>query len=551
MLADLHLFDLRHVFFSYPNSENRIIRDVSLQIKETEFLVITGESGSGKTSLLKLICGLIPKCTGGNINGNIQYKNQPISSYKEAEIRSHIVFSSQEPESNILFEGIFEELSFAPANLGIPEREIRRRVFEVITLLGIEHLMSRNAFSLSSGEKQKIALGSLLTLIPSVLCLDEPTAKLSPINSQMLVNNLVSLNRDHAYTIIIAEHNWPMFMSYVDRIAFIENGTIRFVGEPSSYLDFLFEHNTNSLPDLWRNLQKNTARKPLSIKEMRSIYTNNKDDFNNLNLHKSLNQNETSTETTKNNKIINEEHSIEAQNITVVYKNNISDSAKNHTLPALQNFSMSFTPGSITCILGENGAGKTTLLKIISGSLQADKGYIVINGMRISNIKPHIRNEWISYHSEVSARCFLTQTVESELSLINDINKLPDYTSQLANYLNLKNIMTHHPQELSACQRHILSLILAISKVSGILLLDEPTRNCSMSLKRIIASTLLDYTACTKSVIIATHDIEFASLVANTVCILHKGELVDCGNPSDILRGNLYFSSAYNRTTYE
>lgn len=189
--------------------EKPVIRDVSLLAKAGDIVAVRGKSGSGKTTLLNIICGVIPKMISGELTGKILLDNNPISNLTLPQTAPHISMLMQEPDNQIFFPTVEQELAFGPENLKLVPPEINRRITSVLDLLKISHLRFDLTNVLSFGQKKLVALASILTLSPRILLLDEVSAGLSDFhltNVRQLIDRMAAEGK----TIILADHNETM-----------------------------------------------------------------------------------------------------------------------------------------------------------------------------------------------------------------------------------------------------------------------------------------------------------------------------------------------------
>jgi len=231
----LALIEVRGVSYSYPDSPSPCLIDVSFSAEEGEFILVTGPSGCGKTTFCKCLNGLIPNSYGGSFTGDVLIDGIPTTSSPIHEIarRAGLVF--QNPENELFCTSVEREVAFGPENLALPREEIRRRVSEALSTVGISHLMHKSPEELSGGEQQKVAIAALLAMKPKVLVLDEPTANLDPVSAKSVISVLSRLNAS-GVTIIIVEHRLEMLAEIASRCMILDCGRIALDGSPREVL---------------------------------------------------------------------------------------------------------------------------------------------------------------------------------------------------------------------------------------------------------------------------------------------------------------------------
>ena len=238
----MNVFDLKNVAFTYPNSEKAAINNIDFTVESGSFVLLCGKSGSGKTTLLRL---LKPALTPhGTIGGEILYKGKRISEISQRCQAEEIGFVLQSPENQTVTDMVWHELAFGPESLGMSQNEIRLRVAEMASYFGIEQWFHRRTSQLSGGQKQILALASVMTMSPKVLILDEPTAQLDPIAAGDFLSTVAKINRDLGVTVIMTEHRLDEVLPLTDRIIVLENGEIISDGNSTQTADTLSKtHN--------------------------------------------------------------------------------------------------------------------------------------------------------------------------------------------------------------------------------------------------------------------------------------------------------------------
>jgi energy-coupling factor transporter ATP-binding protein EcfA2 len=228
--------EVKELTFAYRGAKKPAIRNINLKLVGGEFLVVTGPTGCGKTTLARCFNGLIPHFHQGRMTGQIKLNGVETRERKVSDLSQTVGFVFQDPENQLVALNVERELAFGPENLGLPREEIRARVEEAIELVGIGHLRGKAPYELSGGEQQRVAIASVLTLKPSILVLDEPTSNLDPVGAKKVVTLLGVLNKDHGMIIILIEHRLDLVAPYSNRVVVMSNGEIVVEGEPRTVL---------------------------------------------------------------------------------------------------------------------------------------------------------------------------------------------------------------------------------------------------------------------------------------------------------------------------
>ena len=220
----MEIFSVKNLSFTYPLCSNKAIDNINFSINSSEFILICGQSGCGKTTLLKLLKKeLTPK---GEISGSIFYKNQTLSELDNRTSAEQIGFVMQNPESQVVMHKVSYELAFGAENIGLPKDVICRRMAEMVNFFGLNDIFDSEISSLSGGQKQLVNLASIMIMHPNVIILDEPTSQLDPIASKDFISVLRRINAELGITIIIVEHNLEDVMPISDKVIVIDNGKV-------------------------------------------------------------------------------------------------------------------------------------------------------------------------------------------------------------------------------------------------------------------------------------------------------------------------------------
>lgn len=310
------MLEFKDVSFTYKNSNNKVLDRVNFKINKGECILLTGVSGSGKSTLIHLMNGLIPTLYEGQLEGEILFKNKDLKDIESYDISKNIGYVSQDPRGHFFTTNTTSELVFSMENYGIPLNEMKKKYSELVNLLELEKLVDKNIIYISSGERQKIAIGCSLSLEPEIIILDEPSSNLD-FHMTKKLKRLIEKLKTKGYTIIIAEHRMYYIQDLIDRVFVINNGKVI----------------EKTISDL-----KSNNEVPL-----RSL------DIFNLEL--------------ENISCKNKELLMKINNIT--YKN------------ILTNITTTVYKGDVIGLIGKNGVGKTTLLRLLSNIMKPNKGKIV------------------------------------------------------------------------------------------------------------------------------------------------------------------------------
>lgn len=535
----MEIIKVEDLNFTYPGQNTKALENNSFSIEQGEFVVICGESGSGKTTLLKLLKReLTPH---GNKAGNIYYKGTELEDLDDRTAASEIGFVMQNPENQIVTDKVWHELAFGLENIGISTPVIRRRVGEMANFFGIHQWFRKKTTELSGGQKQLLNLASIMVMQPQVLILDEPTSQLDPIAASDFISTLEKLNRDLGLTIILVEHRLEEVLPISDKVMIMEGGNIILYDRPQYVGQKLKKIDENhkmllALPSAIRIFNGLDAQgeSPLTVREGRQFLSNNyKNDVITLDRHLSDD---------KNNK---EEKIIELKNIWFRYERNLPD--------ILAGVDFHANKGEIVSILGGNGCGKTTLLNVISGQNRAYRGKLLIRGKKIKEYKgKDLYKHNMALLPQDPQTVFLKSTVEEDYKEIGKVmgytkKEANSYTEEIVALLSIQGLLDKHPYDLSGGEQQKVALGKILLLKPKILLLDEPTKGIDAFSKRVLHDILLDLKKKGVTIIMVTHDVEFAAIVSDCCGLFFDGEIISLDRPVEFFSNNSFYTTAANR----
>ena len=436
-------------------SANGSLSDINLKIKEGEFVLLTGGSGCGKTTILRLINGLIPNFFEGDLQGNVFVNGNDVSQVELYDTAKTVSTVFQNPRSQFFNVDTTSELAFACENQGMEESEILRRIDKTVKELQLEPLMGRSLFQLSGGQKQKIACASVAVTGNKIILLDEPSANLDLKTIEEL-RELLKKWKSEGKTIVVAEHRISYLWELADRTVVMEDGNI--IREMSrEEMDGISEEELHLLglrTNQWLSNQKNVSKTQFSSEE-------------NINI----------------------------KNFRYKYRNG---------LLALNIPHMEIPVGKITAITGNNGEGKTTFLNCLCGLGKRSKGIIEFKG---KTYKRHARQKNIFLVMQDVNHQLFTESVLDEV-IISQKEENEEEAHHILKNLDLDDFADRHPQSLSGGQKQRLAVACAIASGREILLFDEPTSGLDYTHMLQIGQILRNLKELGKTVIVVTHDRE-------------------------------------------
>ena len=231
------MIEVKDLSFTYRESSSPVIHDINLSIPEGQFVGITGAAGSGKSTLSYALNGIIPHCYPGDFYGSVVIDGYDTCETSLTDISKLVGSVCQDIESQMVSSIVEDELLYGLENFAVPKDEIEARVSDALAVMGISDLRNRSIAGLSGGQKQKVAIASILALQPRVLMLDEPTAELDPASSYHVFRLLAQYAKQHDTTVIVIEQKIALLSDFADRLLIIDKGSIRFDGSPEEVLE--------------------------------------------------------------------------------------------------------------------------------------------------------------------------------------------------------------------------------------------------------------------------------------------------------------------------
>ena len=484
---------LKNISFSYSDSlDDAILKNLNLEIRSGECVVLAGESGCGKTTISKLINGLIPHYHSGTMDGDVLLGGKNTADMTLAEISRVVGSVFQNPRSQFFNIDTDCELAFGCENLGMNPEEIKQRVENVVQEFHLEHLLGRSIFNLSGGEKQKIACASVSATGPEIFVLDEPSANLD-LKTIADLKEIVSRWKKAGKTVVIVEHRLYYLRDVADRICYVKDGQIAHEWTPAE-LEAKGPAYASSLGLRCMNLEQLCEGMVRQAHRHNDIASGEIDDI----------------ASDKNNVIASEAKQSIAKSI--VFTNLTFAYHKKH--PILDIDCLELPCGQITALIGHNGAGKSTLAQVLCGLLG-------------------------SWHQKRAARkrgaYLIMQDVNHQLfteSVLDEVllgMKPQDekLALEILDGLNLKQYANEHPMALSGGQKQRVAVASGISSGCDVVVFDEPTSGLDYRQMLAVSATLKKLAASEKTLLVITHDPEFILNSCQSVIRMEHGKIVE------------------------
>jgi energy-coupling factor transporter ATP-binding protein EcfA2 len=517
------MIELEALSYTYPEAVEEAVRSVSMHVVAGETILLVGRSGSGKSTILRVMNGLVPHFFGGRFQGHATIAGMNTRTASPAELSGKVGTVFQEPGYRFLSDNLIDEIAFGMELVGIPGAEIRSRVESIVDRFELGPFAERSLDRMSAGEQQRVSVAAALSRRPEILLLDEPTSQLDTVSAGAILDWVKELQAQYGLTLVVAEHRLDRLIDRVDRIAYLSlSGELEKLGPPEIVLRALpFSTplaEAAKLCGLDQDLEPNT----LSVLRERILGRGS----------------ETNLSSAGKGEV-----RLEAQGLTFNYNG----------IPALERVDLRVNAGEIVALLGRNGAGKSTLLRCLIGLLQAGSGEIKLDGEVVNGQPVSTLARKIAYVPQWPSALLFAETVQEELSFTLRNHKLdqdpPICPRSLLERFGLSEVADHYPRDLSAGQRQRVALASVLVTKPGVILLDEPTLGMDPIAIEDLGDLLQAWKEEGAGIVIATHNIEFAAAIADQAVILDRGRVISSGPISQTLFSQSAMRTALQRLT--
>lgn len=531
--------------FTYPEMVKPALKNIDLEIKEGDFVVLCGKSGCGKSTLLRHFKSVLTP--HGIRTGEILFCEKPL---EEADLRTQsqeIGYVLQSPENQIVTDKVWHELAFGLESLGYDTPTIRLRVAEMASYFGIQAWFKRNVVELSGGQKQLLNLASIMAMHPSILILDEPTSQLDPIAASDFLETVKKINRDLGTTVIMTEHRLEDILPVADQVVVMDGGEMITRGTPREIgkeLRSLGHDMFLSMPapmQIFAEVESDLEC-PITVREGRKWMS---ELFRDNSRQKSM----ISLEQPKREL---EEPVIELKDVWFRYNKNMPDVVKD--------LSLKVAKGQFYCLVGGNGTGKTTTLSLISGINKPHRGKVLINGRDVRKLTDkELFQGMLGVLPQNPQSLFVKKTVELDLyemlggtkekkgGVDDDAIAKKTAVEKIAQLMHIAQLFDQHPYDLSGGEQQRLALAKIMLLKPQILLLDEPTKGLDNHFKREFGEILRKLQEHGVTIIMVSHDIEFCALFGDICGLFFDGNIVTSNTPQAFFSGNSFYTTAANR----
>jgi energy-coupling factor transporter ATPase len=521
----LGIIEVRDLHYSYPNATSEALKGIDLTIDKGEFILLTGPSGCGKTTFCRTLNGLIPHFYNGEMEGEVTVSGFDIREHPTYKLAQHVGLIFQNPDNQIFALTVEKDVAFGLENQGVPKEKMLEEISWAMKTTGIDHIKDRATHEMSGGQKQRLAIASILAMKPKILVLDEPTSFLDPLGAERIFRVLDTLNREYEMTILLIEHRVDLATQYADRVIIFSDGRISNQGSPeeiftdeATRLAGVGIPRVIELNDRMRSRGIRFDKTPLSPKmlveqlqsRMKRVDRGRKAVDPDLDLY-------------AGEQYVNP--IIEVESVSFSYPG---------VDKALDDVSLTIHKGEFVAIMGENGAGKTTLVKHLNGLLRPQEGRITIEGSDIADMSVANLSRRVGLVFQNPDDQLFSENVEEEISFAlrnfgfesEVIEKRVDWA---LNLLDLERYRKSSPFILSGGERKRVALSSVLAWDPEIVVLDEPTIGQDYAQKERLRHFLMQLRTQGKTTIIVTHDVEFVADCKPRIVLMANGKIIADG----------------------
>ncbi|MFC8284764.1 ABC transporter ATP-binding protein [Streptomyces cyaneofuscatus] len=521
------------VTVEYDGAAEPVLREVNLEVEEGELCLVVGHTGVGKSTLLGAVNGLVPHFTGGTLYGTVTVDGRSTADHPPRELADVVGVVGQDPLDGFVTDTVEEELAYAMEQLAISPAVMRKRVEETLDLLGLADLRHRALYELSGGQQQRVAIGSVLTAHPRVLVLDEPTSALDPTAAEEVLAAVTRLVHDLGVTVLLAEHRLERVVQYADRVIHLPGDGRVVPGAPAD----IFTTSSIAPPIVELGRAARWSPLPLSVRDARRAAAPLR----------------TALAATPPPPVRPEPEEpgpalLTARGVTVAYRG----------VAAVREVDLDLRGGEITALMGRNGSGKSSLLWALQGSGPRKSGTVRVDRGPTEGSRTPAKDSDTKSLSAAEARRLVglvpqtptdllyLESVEQELDQADTESAVREGPGSSARAI-LERLApgidgATHPRDLSEGQKLALVLSIQLAAAPRVLLLDEPTRGLDYRAKTQLIAMVDELAAEGRSVVISTHDVEFAARAADRVVVMAEGDIVADGPTTEVIVASPVFA---------
>ena len=505
--------------YTYPGAAQPTLRNISLQIEQGDFLAVVGNNGCGKSTLCKVLNGLIPHFITGEMEGKAVVGGLDTRESEVAVLARKVGYVYQDFENQIVRPTVLDDASYSCLNYAFPDYLDRGR--DALELCGLKGREEDYVWQLSGGQTHLLALAGAVSLQPDILILDEPIAQLDPMHADRIYEVLRNLNENHGKTIVVIEHHTEYIADYCKHVLLMKDGRVRWMLPTDGALQRVGELEECNIfpPQVTQAAYALRERGALPVDiPLPTTVEGGRAAFANLAYVPPAPQytDPAPGETT-----------VSFRDVSLAYR-----SVKGEPRTVFEGLDLDIYKGERIALIGSNGAGKSTLMKLMVGLLKPNAGTVSLLGEAIGEKRAEDLSRQISLVYQNPEEMFIKDSIRGDIAYAMEVRGIPDWqmrTDALLSRFRLTELQNRDGRLLSGGQMRRASLAIGIALDPEVLLLDEPTANLDIATRREIMAVLTDMKDIVQTVVIATHDMQLVCQWADRIVVLQDGKVVADG----------------------
>ena len=520
----MHAVEIDGLTYTYPGAAQPTLKDISLQIEQGDFLAVVGNNGCGKSTLCKVLNGLIPHFITGTFEGKVTVGGLDTLESEVAELARKVGYVYQDFENQIVRPTVLDDASYSCLNYAFPDYMERGKT--ALRQCGLEGRENEYVWQLSGGQTHLLALAGAVSLQPDTLILDEPIAQLDPMHADRIYEILRDLNEHHGKTIIVIEHHTEYIADYCKHVMLMKDGRVRWMLPAGEALQRVEElEGCNIFPPQVTQAAhrlRRAGRLPADIL-LPTTVEGGKTAF--AGLHYISRERPAPA-------VPDGESAVSFQDVSLAYR-----SVKGEPHTVFDGLNLNIRKGEKVALIGSNGAGKSTLMKLMVGLLKPNSGTVSLFGEAIGDKKAEDLSRQISLVYQNPEEMFIKDSIRADIAYAMEVRNVPEWekrTAELLERFRLAELRDRDGRLMSGGQMRRASLAIGIALNPGILLLDEPTANLDIATRREIMAVLSDMEDIIQTAVIATHDMQLVCQWAERIIVLCNGQVVADGARDEI-----------------
>lgn len=517
--------DIQHLTYTYPGAEKPTLNNLSLTVEQGDFLAIVGNNGCGKSTLCKVLNGLIPHFITGRFEGLVTVDGQDTLSADVGELARKVGYVYQDFENQIVRPTVLDDASYSCLNYAFPDYKDRGR--RALAQCGLEGREEEYVWQLSGGQTHLLALAGAVSLQPGILILDEPIAQLDPMHADRIYEVLRDLNQNHGKTIIVIEHHTEYIADYCKNVLLLKDGQVQWKLPTEKALQRVDElEHCNIFPPQVTQAGRLLQKRGLLAEDapLPTTVDAGADCFSALPFRM--------PSPAPAPVVPDAPQAVEFENIQLRYR-----SVKGEARTIFDELNLTIRQGERVALIGSNGAGKSTLMKLMVGLLRPAEGQVSLLGQPVGDRRAEELGRLISLVYQNPEEMFIKDSIRADIAYAMQVRGVPDWQTRCEELLaqfRLTELADRDGRLLSGGQMRRASLAIGVALNPAILLLDEPTANLDIATRREILGVLEEMKDVIHTAVIATHDMQLVCQWADRIIVLYQGQIIADGPRDEI-----------------